>query len=115
MESFVMFSTLTDIIYRLSEYMDLVYCSSDSLLPKQQQQQVLQQPKLIQQQSLMIKRQKSHSQQQIQQVQNMNEVNSCNEKSHGNYNDDNNAAPSTQIKQIQVKQIFSFVCGAKRK
>ncbi|XP_023322029.1 uncharacterized protein LOC111696612 isoform X2 [Eurytemora carolleeae] len=90
---------------RLSEYMDLVYCSSDSLLPKQQQQQVLQQPKLIQQQSLMIKRQKSHSQQQIQQVQNMNEVNSCNEKSHSNYNDDNNAAPSTQIKQIQRRVV----------
>ncbi len=109
-----MFSTLTDIIYRLSEYMDLVYCSSDSLLPKQQQQQVLQQPKLIQQQSLMIKRQTSHSQQQIQQVQHMNEVNSCNEKSHDNYNDDNNARPSTQIKQIQVSKYFLLSAGRKK-
>ena len=94
--------------------MDLVYCSSDSLLPTQQQRkQELQQPKLIQQQPLMIKKQISHTQQQIQQVQHMNEVKSCNEKSHDNYNDNNNAAPSTQIKQIQVLQIYFFSVGRK--
>ena len=96
--------------------MDLVYCSSDSLLPTQQQQrkQELQQPKLIQQQPLMIKKQISHTQQQIQQVQYMNEVKSCNEKSHDNYNDNNNAAPSTQIKQIQVLQIYFFLWAEKK-
>ena len=96
--------------------MDLVYCSSDSLLPTQQQQrkQELQQPKLIQQQPLMIKKQISHTQQQIQQVQHMNEVKSCNEKSHDNYNDNNNAAPSTQIKQIQVLQIYFFQWAEKK-